>query len=615
MASRRLSIATVLAVAIWILCGVYATQFVYRGWIAHDEGTIGQSAERVLNGDVPHRDFDEVYTGGLTYLHAAGMRLFGVSLQTPRKIVFAFFMAFLVAVYAIGRRVSSPGGALVAMAVAAVWSLPNYFVGLPSWYNLFFATFGVLAFLHYLETGHRRWLVIAGACGGLSVLAKISGLFYLAGGLLFLAYLEQEQNIGTPASRARRLPFWPMVTVPLAIVIFMLFRMLLMRSTAGAVEVFFPATAVCLFIAWREWARSGSSTVSERARRLLSLVWPFAAGAALPILAFVLYFWREHAIVELIQGVLVLPQRRLVEASSNAPGVAALLLGLPYVVLLLAGWRRSVSQERVLAGILVLLLGALLVLGNNPVVYRAIWAAARAMPLVAVIAGVVIVSRGEGRGTAGAIAPSMEARVFLLVTMAAMVAVVQFPYPTPTYFCYGAPMTVLAIVAVVFAEPKPSRQSHLTVATFFFLFATLFINRSYGWNLGVKFLPYSPGSQLELPRGGLWVPEDDERTYGEVVRVLQQHAAGGTIYAGPDCPEVYFLSGFLNPTRAVFEFLTPVRQDEDWMANLLSDGSVRAAVVNTAPLFSPRLSPGVLALLERRFPNSRRIGRFVVRFD
>jgi hypothetical protein len=132
--------------------------------------------------------------------------------------------------------------------------------------------------------------------------------------------------------------------------------------------------------------------------------------------------------------------------------------------------------------------------------------------------------------------------------------------------------------------------------------------------MGVKFLPYNPGSVLDLPRGGLRVPDQDKQVYEEVVRVLQQHAGGGTIYAGPDCPEIYFLSGFPNPTRAFFDFLTPDPMDERSMATLLSDGSIRAAVVNLAPLFSPRLEPGVLRLLEERFPSSRQIGRFVVRF-
>jgi hypothetical protein len=192
---------------------------------------------------------------------------------------------------------------------------------------------------------------------------------------------------------------------------------------------------------------------------------------------------------------------------------------------------------------------------------------------------------------------------------------VQVPYATPIYFCYAAPMTMLAVFAIVFAQPRSLKRVHLAVAAFLFAFAIIFVNRTYGWNLGVKFLPYAPQSRLDLPRGGVLVPDDDRRTYEELVRVVQQHAAGGTIVAGPDCPEVYFLSGFPNPSRAMFDFLTPVREDEAWMAGLLARAPIRAAVINTAPLFSPRFSPDVLRLLEAKFPSSQQVGQFLVRFE
>jgi len=53
---------------------------VNRGWVPHDEGLLGQSAERLLAGQLPHRDFDEVYTGGLSYLHALAFEVGGVRL-------------------------------------------------------------------------------------------------------------------------------------------------------------------------------------------------------------------------------------------------------------------------------------------------------------------------------------------------------------------------------------------------------------------------------------------------------------------------------------------------------------------------------------------------------
>jgi hypothetical protein len=229
------------------------------------------------------------------------------------------------------------------------------------------------------------------------------------------------------------------------------------------------------------------------------------------------------------------------------------------------------------------------------------------MPAVVVVAAVLLLSSRRWVGTAGA-------RLFLVVTMAGFVALVQFPYATPTYFCYVAPMTILAVLAIVSGQPAAARRLHVTVAAFFLAFAIVFVNRSYGWNLGVAFLPYEPVATLGMPRGGLRVPDDDQRTYDELVRVLNSHAAGGAIFAGPDCPEVYFLSGFPNPTRTTFEFLSEGPHDEQWMTDLLERGRIRAVVVNTAPLFSPVLAPEVLRLLEQRFPMSQQIGRFVVRF-
>jgi len=606
--ARHVAIACVL----WILCGAYATRFVYRGWVAHDEGTIGQSAERVLSGELPHRDFDEVYTGGLTYLHAAGMTVFGVNLRAPRLILFAFFMAFLAAAYAIARRVGSPPAALVAMALITVWSVPNYFVSLPSWYNLFFATFGVLALLTFLETQRRRWLVLAGVCGGLSLLMKIAGIFYLAGGLLFLSYVEQAGAAAAAQNRPQRSRFWVIVAMPSALCLLLLLSLLWSKSEAPEIlTVFGPALAVCLFVVWREGA-AGTGAIVYRLSRVFRLVWPFAAGAAAPLVLFGLLYWHEGATAALFRGVFILPLRRLTEASMNPPSIVTLGLGVPYAAVLLMDRRLPILAERLLTVVVVIVLGATLAYAHHPAAYRASWAIARSLPLISVMVGLWVLRR---EGPSAELSAPKRAHVFLLITMAAMVALVQFPYATPTYFCYAAPMTVLAIVALVSAQPRAPVRLHVGVAAFFFLFAVVFVNRSYGWNLGVQFIPYAPASRLDLERGGLWVPAEDKDTYERIAAIVRQHAVGGAIYAGPDCPEVYFLSGFKNPTRAIFDFLTPVQEDEAWMADLLSRAPIRAAVINTAPLFSARLDAGAQTLLERRFPSFLTVGRFVVRFE
>src|SRR5439155_19314010 len=116
---------------VWIFSAVYVSNFIDRGWIAHDDGSLAQMAERVLNGELPHRDFDEIYTGGLSMLYAGAFKVLGVNLITIRIVLYVFFLAFVPAVYAIALRFATPIIAGAVTLVAVVWSVPNYFAGLP----------------------------------------------------------------------------------------------------------------------------------------------------------------------------------------------------------------------------------------------------------------------------------------------------------------------------------------------------------------------------------------------------------------------------------------------------------------------------------------------------
>ena len=57
-------------------------------------------------------------------------------------------------------------------------------------FGTFFMAFGTAALFRWLEVGRSRWLFVAGLAGGASLLIKIVGLYYVAGGLLFIAYYE-----------------------------------------------------------------------------------------------------------------------------------------------------------------------------------------------------------------------------------------------------------------------------------------------------------------------------------------------------------------------------------------------------------------------------------------
>ncbi len=190
-------------IVVWGISGIYEGRHLKRGWVPHDEGAFAQSADRVLHGELPHRDYTEVYTGGLSYLNAFAFRFLGESFATTRIVLFVFFLAWVPAVYWIASKLAPDWVAGGVTLLAVVWSLPNYSAAVPSWYNLFFATFGTAALFAYLEDRKWKWLFLAGLSGGLSFLVKTVALFYAAGIFLFLLYLEQRSG-GESAADDRR---------------------------------------------------------------------------------------------------------------------------------------------------------------------------------------------------------------------------------------------------------------------------------------------------------------------------------------------------------------------------------------------------------------------------
>jgi hypothetical protein len=164
---------------------------------------------------------------------------------------------------------------------------------MPSWYNLFFATFGLAALLRYLEIGTRRWLVIAGICGGLSFLAKIAAAYYVAGVLLFFVFREQnisdDENRGS-GKRARLYSFF--VALLLAIFISLLFR--LVHRLPGIAELVYfvlPSFLLVALLLGREFAGVAGKD-RERFATLIGICVPFGAGLMLPIIPFVMAYAR-----------------------------------------------------------------------------------------------------------------------------------------------------------------------------------------------------------------------------------------------------------------------------------------------------------------------------------
>jgi hypothetical protein len=106
----------------------------------------------------------------------------------------------------------------------------------------------------------------------------------------------------------------------------------------------------------------------------------------------------------------------------------------------------------------------------------------------------------------------------------------------------------------------------------------------------------------------------DRAEYTKLIGLIQlANASNRQIYAGPDCPEVYFLSGTSNATRMVYEFLRPAMDATETLAELERQ-RVDVVVINRSPGFSRPLDEGLARAFEQRYPYSAEAGRFVVRW-
>jgi len=578
---------------VWIVSAAYVWHGLDRGWIPHDEGTLAQSAERVLDGELPHRDFDEVYTGALSFVNAAAFRVFGTTLRSLRLPLFCVFLLWVPALYYVATRFAAPPLAGAVTAIGAAWSLPQYAAAMPSWYNLFLATFGTAALLRHIETGRRRWLFAAGVAGGVSCLIKIVGLFYIAAVLLFLVCRERALVDPTPGRPVRRWGVYP-VASGAGLTGFVALLVWLVRGQLAVPEIVhfvLPGAALAAFVAWE--CASAEQGGRQRWAALLRLVVPFAVGVAIPVALFAIPYLRAGAVAELWNGVFITPARRLDFAASNLPQAATLLGALPVALLLgLLPLPRVTARRAVLAILLVALI-AFFILSRH-----AAWYTIRPLVPLTVLAGVWSLARHRDT-----LSPLRRQQVLLVLSVTALWSLVQFPFARPIYFFYVAPLAAIAVLAVLQARPSPPNAFPGAVLALYLLFAVVNTHPSR-----------EPSVPLASARGGLVVGARDAARYDSLVGLLQAHASGGYVYAAPDCPEVAFLAGLKNPTRTIWEFLSDTAGRTGRVLEALDDRAVTAVAIKQLPPFSGALPPDLLDSLAARYPRQAVLDRFVVRW-
>ena len=590
----------------WVLSLAFMLYFLDKGWIPHDDGSLAHGAERVLAGEVPHRDFVDGYTGGVNYLNALAFKIWGIRLLAIRYALFVVFACWVPIFYRVASRFAAPVGASCLTMIAAFWSVPNYPAAMPSWYNLFLATAGVNALLEYAATRRRSRLVLAGLLGGLSILAKTHGALFVAAGLLFLIYEESAKNEPREGGKtAIVLQLFPIAILACGVLAFLAISWS-RRSLLDVYQFAIPGLTMIGLVA-RRFVRSGSR--GDTSARIITASVFYLAGTLVPVVAFVGFYAAEHALPSLARDILILPTRSI-EGASIVPSIPVALIPIAMVMFAVVdvGKRRvplRVFQGAVgWAGLLIMLVPK-----TAAVVESFIWVSlAEATPVIVPLLAWAVI-RSETRG----VNARSRSQSVLVGSVAALCSLVQYPFAAPIYFAYSLPLLVLAVAALLRDTSFVSRRSQAALAGFYLGFGALYI--------APMALPGLRGlvvrdetSILALPRGGLRIDTSHARIYPEAVELLRTHAASEVIYAGPDAPELYFLTALKNPTPAMFDYLVMDSLFHQTLVQNLDSFGVNAVAIRKRVVHSPPLEPEVLSALATKFPVERDIGRFIIRW-
>jgi hypothetical protein len=211
-----------------------------------------------------------------------------------------------------------------------------------------------------------------------------------------------------------------------------------------------------------------------------------------------------------------------------------------------------------------------------------------------------------------------QQQIFVVLCVAATCNLIQFPCTVPIYLCYVVPLVILAVTAMISQLEEPPRLLVAAVFCFYLLYVMLEVTPGWQFPMGLRYLPEEQIAKLTLPRaGGLRVDPESARTYEKLGVLLSQHGSGKYIYATPDCPEVYYLYNFRNPTRTFYDFNDDPTGRTKRILATIAEHDIRLVVLKRHPDawdFSGPIPTDLQTALEGEFPYHATTGKFEVRW-
>lgn len=182
---------------LFILTSIYYFLFLRVLWRVGDEGTLVYGAQRVVEGDLPYRDFFEVMGPASFYWLGLFFKIFGVHVAVARGLLLVSGTAQVLLIYWMTRRVYRGPFELLPALFYMIVAIPMWPATNHHWDSNLFALLALWGFVLWQDKRGSFYLVLVGMLAGfVSCFIQHKGLLVLLGLLLALLLNNRQVEEG-----------------------------------------------------------------------------------------------------------------------------------------------------------------------------------------------------------------------------------------------------------------------------------------------------------------------------------------------------------------------------------------------------------------------------------
>lgn len=162
-----------LFILLYVLLFLAVVLLAVRGVVFSDEGYILYGAERIIQGQIPYKDFHFVYTPGSVYLTALSFLIFGTSILSGRILMILVAISAAYMIFRIGKLLHFPDHTICLLILVFVtWGIMHINFPWPVSFCIALGILGCYIFLLGLKKKTLHYFFICGVIVALTFLFK-----------------------------------------------------------------------------------------------------------------------------------------------------------------------------------------------------------------------------------------------------------------------------------------------------------------------------------------------------------------------------------------------------------------------------------------------------------